>query len=101
MAEGNDGRGRFEYTYFNSFCTCIVILGFGKFNLKVTALGALIYTNVVISITSTGFILPAAACDFEMATIDKGRIVIAPVLGISFKLKTLKIYLLCSNIYEI
>lgn len=58
--------------------------GFGKFNLKVAALGALIYTNAVISIISTGFVLPAAVCDFQMTTIDKGRIAIAPVLGSLF-----------------
>ncbi|XP_051155606.1 synaptic vesicle glycoprotein 2B-like [Leptopilina boulardi] len=58
--------------------------GFGKFNLKIAAIGAAIYTNAVISISSTGFVLPAAACDFQMTTIDKGRIAIASVLGSLF-----------------
>lgn len=58
--------------------------GFGKFNLKIAALGAAIYTNAVISISSIGFVLPAAACDFQMTTIDKGRIAIASVLGSLF-----------------
>ncbi|XP_033231514.1 putative transporter svop-1, partial [Belonocnema kinseyi] len=55
--------------------------GFGKFNLKVSLLSALIYTNSAISWTSTGFILPAAACDFQMDTVDKGRITVAFMLG--------------------
>lgn len=59
----------------------LFILGFGKFNLKVSLLSALIYTNSAISWTSTGFILPAAACDFQMDTVDKGRITVAFMLG--------------------
>ncbi|XP_033214863.1 synaptic vesicle glycoprotein 2B-like isoform X2 [Belonocnema kinseyi] len=55
--------------------------GFGKFNLKITTLGALIFLNCALSNVSTGYILPAAACDFEMTTVDKGRIIIAPVFG--------------------
>ncbi|XP_033214280.1 synaptic vesicle glycoprotein 2B-like isoform X2 [Belonocnema kinseyi] len=58
--------------------------GFGKFNLKISSLGALIYANAVINILSIGYVLPAAMCDFEMTTIDKGRIAIAPVLGSCF-----------------
>lgn len=56
-------------------------VGFGRYNLKIAALGAAIYTNAVASISSTGFVLPAATCDFEMTTIEKGRIAIASVLG--------------------
>ncbi|XP_043479648.1 synaptic vesicle glycoprotein 2B-like [Leptopilina heterotoma] len=37
--------------------------------------------NTVINILSVGFILPAAVCDFQMTTIDKGRIAIAHVVG--------------------
>ncbi|XP_014215680.1 synaptic vesicle glycoprotein 2A-like isoform X2 [Copidosoma floridanum] len=55
--------------------------GFGKFNLKVTAVSAFIYLNCAFSITSVGFVIPTAACDFQMTTIDKGRINAAPMLG--------------------
>lgn len=55
--------------------------GFGKFNLKVMAVCSLIFMNVAFSITSIGFILPAAACDFKMSTVDKGRLSAAPMLG--------------------
>ena len=55
--------------------------GFGRFNLKVALLGALIYFNVAFTVMSTGFVLPAAACDFQMTTIDKGYIIAAPLLG--------------------
>lgn len=37
--------------------------------------------NSAISITSASYIIPAAVCDFQLKTIDKGRIVIAPLLG--------------------
>lgn len=63
------------------FCKYSFLLGFGKFNFKVAAIGAAIYTNAVINILSVGFILPAAVCDFKMTTIDKGRIAIAHVVG--------------------
>ena len=59
----------------------IIFTGFGKFNLKIAALGALIYFNVALTVMSTGFVLPAAACDFKMTTVDKGYIVAAPLLG--------------------
>ncbi|XP_043250593.1 synaptic vesicle glycoprotein 2B-like isoform X2 [Colletes gigas] len=55
--------------------------GFGKFNLKVMAVCSLIFMNVAFSITSIGFILPSAACDFQMTTVDKGRLSAAPMLG--------------------
>ena len=55
--------------------------GFGKFNLKVMAVCSLIFMNVAFSITSIGFVLPSAACDFQMTTVDKGRMSAAPMLG--------------------
>ncbi|XP_015435135.1 PREDICTED: synaptic vesicle glycoprotein 2B-like [Dufourea novaeangliae] len=55
--------------------------GFGKFNLKVMAVCSLIFMNVAFSITSIAFILPSAACDFQMTTMDKGRLSAAPMLG--------------------
>ncbi|XP_043479333.1 synaptic vesicle glycoprotein 2B-like isoform X1 [Leptopilina heterotoma] len=58
--------------------------GFGKFNWKISILGALIFMNSAISITSASFIIPAAVCDFQLKTIDKGRIAIAPLLGTCF-----------------
>ncbi|KAF3423390.1 hypothetical protein E2986_13529 [Frieseomelitta varia] len=58
--------------------------GFGKFNLKVMAVCSLIFMNVAFSITSIGFVLPSAACDFKMTTVDKGRLSAAPMLGKHF-----------------
>ncbi|CAL7938925.1 unnamed protein product [Xylocopa violacea] len=55
--------------------------GFGKFNLKVMAVCSMIFMNVAFSITSIGFILPSAAYDFRMTTVDKGRMSAAPMLG--------------------
>ncbi|XP_048264197.1 synaptic vesicle glycoprotein 2A-like isoform X3 [Bombus affinis] len=45
------------------------------------AVCSLIFMNVAFSITSIGFVLPSAACDFRMTTVDKGRMSAAPMLG--------------------
>ncbi|XP_026674807.1 synaptic vesicle glycoprotein 2C-like isoform X2 [Ceratina calcarata] len=45
------------------------------------AVSSMIFMNVAFSITSIGFILPSAACDFQMTTVDKGRLSAAPMLG--------------------
>ncbi|XP_066591568.1 synaptic vesicle glycoprotein 2B-like [Prorops nasuta] len=55
--------------------------GFGKFNIKVAILCGLIYCNTAFSITSIGFVLPSAACDFQMTTIDKDRLSTSFMLG--------------------
>ncbi|XP_003703576.1 synaptic vesicle glycoprotein 2B isoform X1 [Megachile rotundata] len=55
--------------------------GFGKFNLKIMAVCSLIFMNVAFSITSIGFVIPSAACDFKMTTVDKGCLSAAPMLG--------------------
>ncbi|KAK2581324.1 hypothetical protein KPH14_008097 [Odynerus spinipes] len=57
--------------------------GFGKFNLKVMALCCLVYLNTALSICSIGFILPSAACDFQMSTIEKGNINIVSLIGMA------------------
>jgi VNT family MFS transporter (synaptic vesicle glycoprotein 2) len=59
----------------------LTISGFGKFNIKIAAVSALIFLNCAFCITSVGFVVPTAACDFQMTTIDKGRINAAPMLG--------------------
>ncbi|XP_066591984.1 synaptic vesicle glycoprotein 2C-like [Prorops nasuta] len=55
--------------------------GFGRFNLRIMAVSSLTFLNVAISISSIGLILPAAACDYRMTTIDKGRLSATPMLG--------------------
>ncbi|KAF7387377.1 hypothetical protein HZH68_013054 [Vespula germanica] len=57
--------------------------GFGKFNLKVMVLCSLVYLNTALSICSIGFILPSAACDFQMSTIEKGNINITFLIGMT------------------
>lgn len=63
--------------YFTPF------LGFGKFNIQITLLSALVYANSAIALSSTSFILPSAVCDFQMNTVDKGRITIFLLIGIN------------------
>ncbi|XP_043275681.1 synaptic vesicle glycoprotein 2B-like [Venturia canescens] len=58
--------------------------GFGKFTIKLAVLGGLIYMNTGLCIGSVGFILPSAACDLELTTLDKGRISATPILGMVF-----------------
>ncbi|KAG8040936.1 hypothetical protein G9C98_001924 [Cotesia typhae] len=48
--------------------------GFGKFNYKVTVVSGLTCMNAGIGINILGLILPSAACDFDMSTVDKGRL---------------------------
>ncbi|XP_033213776.1 uncharacterized protein LOC117170842 [Belonocnema kinseyi] len=55
--------------------------GFGKFNIKVTIISYLIYLNAAVANGVTGFILPAAACDFRMNTVEKGRFGTAYLAG--------------------
>ncbi|XP_015178988.1 PREDICTED: synaptic vesicle glycoprotein 2C-like isoform X2 [Polistes dominula] len=87
--------------------------GFGKFNLKVMVLCCLIYLNTALSICSIGFILPSAACDFHMSTIDKGNINIISLIGmaagcwfwgcyagIKGRIRTLKMSLFLQGIFE-
>ncbi|XP_063988372.1 synaptic vesicle glycoprotein 2B-like isoform X2 [Diachasmimorpha longicaudata] len=59
----------------------VTFTGFGKYNIKVLLLCGLIYMNTGFSISSVGLILPSAACDFQLTTIDKGRISATPTLG--------------------
>ncbi|XP_035740991.1 synaptic vesicle glycoprotein 2C-like isoform X1 [Vespa mandarinia] len=88
--------------------------GFGKFNLKVMALCSLVYLNTALSISSIGFILPSAACDFQMSTIEKGNINIIFLIGmacgcyfwgcyagIKGRIKTLTISLFLQGTFEI
>ncbi|KAJ8668356.1 hypothetical protein QAD02_010019, partial [Eretmocerus hayati] len=59
----------------------VELTGFGKFNIKAGIVGALIYLNCAFCITSVGFIIPTAACDFKMSTIEKGHLNAAPMMG--------------------
>ncbi|XP_051161399.1 synaptic vesicle glycoprotein 2B-like [Leptopilina boulardi] len=55
--------------------------GFGIFNIQIALLSALVYANSAIALSSTSFILPAAVCDFELNTVDKGRIAVFLLIG--------------------
>lgn len=59
----------------------IVNTGFGKFHYLILAVCGLIYLNTAIGITIISFVLPAATCDFEMTSGDKGLLTAAPMLG--------------------
>ncbi|XP_008544413.1 synaptic vesicle glycoprotein 2B [Microplitis demolitor] len=50
------------------------LAGFGKFNYKIIIISGLSSMNTAFGITTLGFVLPSAACDFQMSTVDKGRL---------------------------
>ncbi|KAJ8664813.1 hypothetical protein QAD02_006475 [Eretmocerus hayati] len=56
-------------------------IGFGKFNLRAILVGALCSLDTAFSMISLGFVISVAACDFQMNTIEKGRLNAAPMLG--------------------
>ncbi|XP_043289382.1 synaptic vesicle glycoprotein 2B-like isoform X1 [Venturia canescens] len=55
--------------------------GFGKFNYKIMAVCGLMYFNYGFGISSLGIVMPSAACDFEMTTVDKSRLSVSAALG--------------------
>ncbi|XP_011313814.1 synaptic vesicle glycoprotein 2C [Fopius arisanus] len=55
--------------------------GFGRFNLKIFATCALICINGGLGLGNVGLIIPSAACDFKMTTVQKGYMAMVPVLG--------------------
>lgn len=62
----------------------LVQTGFGKFHFLLLALCGLIYLNTAVGITIISFVLPAATCDFQMTSEDKGWLTAAPMLGLYF-----------------
>ncbi|XP_043479335.1 synaptic vesicle glycoprotein 2B-like [Leptopilina heterotoma] len=56
-------------------------IGFGKFNLKITLIGILIHTNVMLNLLNLGYILSSTVCDFKMTTTKKGILAVAPTVG--------------------
>ncbi|XP_044005768.1 synaptic vesicle glycoprotein 2B-like, partial [Aphidius gifuensis] len=60
------------------------LAGFGKFSIKIILLCGFIFLNSAFNISSVGLVLPSAACDFNLTTIDKGRITSSPMLGMLF-----------------
>ncbi|XP_043479349.1 synaptic vesicle glycoprotein 2B-like [Leptopilina heterotoma] len=58
--------------------------GFGKFSIKVTIICFLIYLNISLCTTYTGFILPSAACDLKMSTVEKGLLSTSFFIGSCF-----------------
>ncbi|XP_067008347.2 synaptic vesicle glycoprotein 2B isoform X2 [Anabrus simplex] len=54
---------------------------FGKFHYMLLALCGMIYMDTAIGITLLSFVLPAAQCDFDMTSEDKGWLTAAPMLG--------------------
>ncbi|XP_048507312.1 synaptic vesicle glycoprotein 2C-like isoform X2 [Athalia rosae] len=55
--------------------------GFGKFHCKLFVISGLIFMNTGFGVSSTGIIVPSAPCDFQMRTVDIGRLTASPMLG--------------------
>lgn len=59
----------------------LINAGFGKFHFFLLAVCGMIYMNTAIGITIISFVLPSAACDFQMTSSDKGLLTAAPMMG--------------------
>lgn len=59
----------------------LINAGFGKFHFFLLAVSGMIYMNTAIGITIISFVLPSAACDFQMTSSDKGLLTAAPMMG--------------------
>lgn len=55
--------------------------GFGRFHYCLLAICGMIYANTAIGVTILSFVLPAATCDFDMDSSDKGWLGASPMLG--------------------
>ncbi|XP_044727137.1 synaptic vesicle glycoprotein 2B-like isoform X2 [Chrysoperla carnea] len=55
--------------------------GFGRFHYLLLTICGLIYLNTAVGITAISFVLPAAQCDLQMNSGDKGLLIAAPMLG--------------------
>lgn len=55
--------------------------GFGKFNIFLLLISGAIYADTALGVTVLSFVLPAAACDFDMNSTNKGVLSGAPMIG--------------------
>lgn len=55
--------------------------GFGKFNIFLLLICGAIYANTALGVTVLSFVLPAATCDFDMNSTNKGMLSGAPMIG--------------------
>lgn len=63
------------------FENAIKSAGFGKFHIFLLLICGAIYADTALGVTILSFVLPAAACDFEMDSTNKGVLSGAPMLG--------------------
>uniref|UniRef100_A0A336M5U0 CSON011276 protein n=1 Tax=Culicoides sonorensis TaxID=179676 RepID=A0A336M5U0_CULSO len=54
---------------------------FGKFNIFLLLICGAIFANTAMGVTMLSFVLPAAACDFDMNSQSKGALSGAPMMG--------------------
>ncbi|XP_063706123.1 synaptic vesicle glycoprotein 2C-like [Culicoides brevitarsis] len=59
----------------------ITSAGFGKFNIFHLLVCGAVYAVTALGVTVLSFVLPAAACDFEMSSTNKGVLSGAPMIG--------------------
>lgn len=59
----------------------LLLTGFGKFHFLLLTCCGLIYLNTAVGITILSFVLPAATCDFQMNSSDKGWLSASPMFG--------------------
>lgn len=55
--------------------------GYGKFQALLLAISGMIYATCAISTTTLSFVLPSAECDFNLTSLDKGKLSATPLIG--------------------
>jgi VNT family MFS transporter (synaptic vesicle glycoprotein 2) len=66
------------------FETAIHYSRYGKFQTLLLAVCGTIYATCAISTTTLSFVLPSAECDFNLSSIDKGKLSAMPLIGMIF-----------------
>ncbi|XP_973450.3 synaptic vesicle glycoprotein 2B isoform X2 [Tribolium castaneum] len=66
------------------FETAIHYSRYGKFQALLLAVCGTIYATCAISSTTLSFVLPSAKCDFNLSSVDKGKLSAMPLIGMIF-----------------
>jgi VNT family MFS transporter (synaptic vesicle glycoprotein 2) len=84
IQENDDNVDYVEKAQTADFETAIHYSRYGKFQTLLLAVCGTIYATCAISTTTLSFVLPSAECDFNLSSIDKGKLSAMPLIGMIF-----------------
>ncbi|KAJ3666324.1 hypothetical protein Zmor_001774 [Zophobas morio] len=84
IQEKNDNVDFIEKAQMADFETAIHYSRYGKFQRLLLAVCGTIYATCAISTTTLSFVLPSAQCDFNLSSLDKGKLSAMPLIGMIF-----------------